>query len=119
MLLRLAEHAEYALLEPTRAFDLYRRALGEGQGDLSVFATGLRRVAAEGVEGAFGVMAPLFEAAQLWSPLLATLEDEAALAVDELERAELFFRAGAVAERHLQDYERAMEHFLQAFKVAP
>ena len=119
MLLRLAEHAEYALLEPTRAFDLYRRALEEGQGDLSVFATGLRRVAAEGVEGAFGVMAPLFEAAQLWSLLLATLEDEAALAVDELERAELFFRAGAVAERHLQDYERAMEHFLQAFKVAP
>ena len=118
-LLGLAEHAEYTLLEPSRAFDLYRRGLEEGRGDLGAFAAGMRRVGAEGVAGAHRVMIELFGRRALWRALVHVLEDEAAVTIDDAARAELLYRAGEVLETHLEDYEKAMEHFLHAFKLCP
>ena len=119
LLLRMAEHAEYQLLEPGRAFDLYRQGL-EGQGGEPVaFAAGMRRVGAEGVDGAPEAMIALFGRFGLWRALVHVHEGEAALTVDDAERGEHLFRAGEVLETRLDDLEGAMQHYLQAFKMRP
>ena len=119
LLRRLAEHAEYRLLDPARAFEVYRRGLEERQGDLGAFAAGMRRVGAEGVEGAGEVMIDLFRRLCLWRALVHVLEGEAAVAALDPDRAELLFQAGEILEKHLEDHEAAMAHYLQAFKLRP
>jgi tetratricopeptide (TPR) repeat protein len=119
LLLRLAEHAEYRLLDPARAFDLYRRGLEEQGGDPAAFAAGMRRVGAEGVNGAAEAMIDLFGRFGLWRALANVHDGEAALAVDDAVRALHLFRAGEILETHLEDLEGAMQRYLQAFKLQP
>jgi tetratricopeptide (TPR) repeat protein len=119
LLLRLAEQAEYRLLDPARAFELYRRGLQEQGGDPTAFAAGMRRVGAEGVAGAAEAMIDDFGRLGLWRALVNVHDGEAALAVDDAPRAEHLFRAGEILETHLDDLEGAMQRFLQAFKLQP
>jgi hypothetical protein len=119
LLLRMASHAEYGLLDPGRAFDLYRRGLEEGAGDLPAFAAGMRRVGAEGVPGAGRVMFELFGKLGLWRALVDVMEGEAALLADDVERAAVVFQAGEILENRLEDLEGAMRRYLQAFKLCP
>ena len=119
LLLRLAEQAEYRLLDPARAFELYRQGLVEQGGDPAAFAAGMRRVGAEGVEGAAEAMIELFGRFGLWRALVHVHDGEAALAVDDAPRGEHLFRAGEVLETHLDDLEGAMQRYLQAFKLQP
>lgn len=119
LLLRLAEHAEYQLLDPAEAFDLYRRGLEHGGGEPAAFVAGMRRVGAEGVPGAVEAMCDLFGRLGLWRALVHVLEDEAAVQADDAARADLHFRAGEVLETHLEDLEGAMDRYQRAFKLAP
>ncbi len=118
-LLALAEHAEYQLVDPGRAFELYRLGLHEGHGQLAAFAAGMRRVGAEGVPGAVAAMTDLFGRLGLWRALACVYDDEAALAVEDEERADLLHRAGEVLENHLEDLEGATKRYLKAFKLRP
>ncbi len=119
LLLRMAEHAEYSLIDPGRAFELYRRGLVEGGGDAETLAAGMRRVGAEGVPGASRVMIDLFGRLGLWRALVEVMDDEATLLVDDVERAAMLFHAGEVLENRLEDLEGAMRRYLQAFKLCP
>ena len=118
-LLELAEHAEYQLVEPGRAFELYKLGLEEGEGDGSAFAAGMRRVGAEGVPGAVDAMTELFGRLGLWRALVHVFDDEAALAVENEDRARLLHRAGEVLENQLDDLEAATKRYLKAFKLRP
>ncbi|MBU0550163.1 hypothetical protein KJ940_01570, partial [Myxococcota bacterium] len=117
--LALAEHAEYQRLDPEAAFEQYRLGLEEGEGDLGAFAAGMRRVGAEGVEGAFTLMSGLFERLGLWRALVNVLDDEAALQVDDPARAKLCWRAGVILETRLDDLQGAMNRYIQAFRLEP
>lgn len=119
LLLRMAEHAEYQLLDPGRAFDLYRQGLEDQGGEPGAFAAGMRRVGAEGVQGAAATMITLFGRFGMWRALVQVHEGEAALTADDAERGEHLFRAGEILETRLDDLERAMQHYLQAFKLRP
>lgn len=120
LLLRLGEHAEYQLLDAPRAFEWYRQGLEAAQGDAAAAcAAGMRRVGAEGVPGALETMVASFGRLGLWRALVHAFDDEAALRVEDTERADLFFRAGEVLETHLEDLEGAMKHYLRAFKLQP
>ena len=119
LLLRMAEHAEYQLLDPGRAFVLYRQGLEEQGGEPAAFAVGMRRVGAEGVVGAAEAMIELFGKFGLWRALVNVHDGEAAVAVDDAVRAEHIFLAGEALESRLDDLEGAMQHYLQAFKLRP
>ncbi len=119
LVLELAEHAEYQLVEPGRAFELYKVGLEEGEGELIAFAAGMRRVGAEGVPGAVEAMTELFGRLGLWRALVHVFDDEAALAVENEDRARLLHRAGEVLENHLEDLEAATKRYLKAFKLCP
>lgn len=116
---RLAEHIEYQLIEPERAFQLYRQGLEEGRGELEAFAQGLRRVAAEGVAGATEIMAALFSRLGRWRDLVEVLDTEAALQSGEAEQAALLFRGGEILQTHLDDLEGAMQRYVRAFQLQP
>lgn len=119
LLLQLAEHAEYQMLEAERAFMLYRQGLEEGAGDLNAFAAGMRRVGAEGVINANGVMLSLFSRLGRWTDLVTVLDDEAQLQADDAERAALHFRAGEILQTHLDDLGGAMQRYVKAFQLQP
>ena len=119
ILLRLAEHAEYQLIEPDRAFQLYRQALEEGRGDLDAFSAGMRRVGAEGVAGAIETMTALCSRLGRWRDLVGILDGEAALQSGDAEQAALLFRAGEVLQTHLDDLEGAMQRYVKAFQLQP
>lgn len=119
LLFQLAEHAEYQLLEAERAFVLYRQGLEEGRGELGAFATGMRRVGAEGIPGASEVMLALFARMGRWADLVEVLDGEAQLQVDDAERAALYFRGGEIMQTHLDDLGGAMQRYVQAFQLQP
>lgn len=119
LLLQLAEHAEYQLLEAERAFVLYRQGLEEGAGDQNAFAAGMRRVGAEGVAGAADTMITLFARLGRWVDLVGVLDGEAALQVDDADRAAFHFRAGEIMQTHLDDLGGAMQRYVQAFQLQP
>ncbi|MGK0362765.1 MAG: tetratricopeptide (TPR) repeat protein, partial [Bradymonadia bacterium] len=119
LILQLAEHAEYQLLEAERAFVLYRQGLEEGRGDLNTFAAGMRRVGAEGVAGSGGVMLALFARTGRWVDLVGVLDGEAQVQVDDAERAALYFRGGEIMQTHLDDLGGAMQRYVQAFQLQP
>lgn len=119
LVLQLAEHAEYQLLEAERAFVLYRQGLEEGAGDLNAFAAGMRRVGAEGIAGAADTMLTLFGRLGRWADLVAVLDGEAAVQADDADRAAFYFRAGEVMQTHLDDLGGAMSRYVKAFQLQP
>ncbi|MCA9528183.1 MAG: hypothetical protein KC549_17975, partial [Myxococcales bacterium] len=119
LLQRLAEHAEYQLIEPERAFQLYRLGLEEGRGDLDAFAAGMRRAGAEGVAGAMDTMSTLFSRLARWRDLVDVLDGEASLQSSDADQAALLFRGGEILQTHLDDLEGAMQRYVKAFQLQP
>ncbi len=114
--LRQARHAEEVLQDAGRAFELYQ-AVAATAADPAPAIEGLRRTA-DGRAGAFEVIADLCTRRGLQEALAELCTDEAALRVDDGERAALLHRAGATYEA-LGDLERAMARFVEAFKLRP
>ncbi|MFN3199845.1 MAG: hypothetical protein ACE366_15715 [Bradymonadia bacterium] len=119
LLLRLAEHAEYAAHHPRQAFDLYCEGLEVGPEHPEPFADGMRRTAALGIEGATERMEPLLRAKGLWSHLTRIWLADVVTRQTPAEKAELYFKAGVIAEERLHDAPSALSHFEQALVWVP